>query len=100
LRAGWRIPPHYDSLVGKLIVHAPDRRVRSGGARGALRRCASRDQDDEPAPPRILDDPDFVAARTTCSFLERKALRGGVPVAKLTLDPIGSPRERALDEAT
>ncbi|MDT7933569.1 MAG: acetyl-CoA carboxylase biotin carboxylase subunit [Sphingomonadaceae bacterium] len=22
---GWRVPPHYDSLIAKLIVHAPDR---------------------------------------------------------------------------
>jgi acetyl-CoA carboxylase, biotin carboxylase subunit len=25
LYAGYRVPPHYDSLVGKLIVHGPDR---------------------------------------------------------------------------
>lgn len=23
--AGYRVPPHYDSMIGKLIVHAPDR---------------------------------------------------------------------------
>ena len=24
---GYSIPPHYDSLIGKLIVHAPDRKA-------------------------------------------------------------------------
>ena len=35
-RAGWSIPPHYDSLVGKLIVHGPDRAAALDGARAAL----------------------------------------------------------------
>ena len=36
IEAGYRIPPHYDSLVGKLIVHGPDRRTVLAGARQAL----------------------------------------------------------------
>ena len=36
IRPGYRIPPHYDSLVGKLIVHAPDREVALRGAEQAL----------------------------------------------------------------
>jgi len=34
---GYRIPPHYDSLIGKLIVHAGDRPTALEGARRALR---------------------------------------------------------------
>jgi len=33
---GYRIPPHYDSLIGKLIVHAGDRPTALEGARRAL----------------------------------------------------------------
>jgi acetyl-CoA carboxylase biotin carboxylase subunit len=38
VRAGYRIPPHYDSLIGKLIVHAGDRDSALAGARDALGR--------------------------------------------------------------
>jgi len=36
VEVGFRIPPHYDSLVGKLIVHAPDRPRAIEAARAAL----------------------------------------------------------------
>ena len=37
LYEGYAIPPFYDSLLGKLIVHGPDR----GAALAALRRAIS-----------------------------------------------------------
>jgi acetyl-CoA carboxylase biotin carboxylase subunit len=33
---GYRIPPHYDSMIGKLIVHGPDRGEALAAAREAL----------------------------------------------------------------
>ncbi len=36
VRAGYRIPPDYDSLIGKLIVHAPSRGEAIVRMRGAL----------------------------------------------------------------
>ena len=36
IRDGYRIPPHYDSMVGKLIVHGPDREVALRGSEQAL----------------------------------------------------------------
>jgi len=36
VREDYRIPPHYDSLIGKLIVHAADRESALEGARHAL----------------------------------------------------------------
>jgi len=36
IRAGYRIPPHYDSMIGKLIVHGPDRPSALEGAERAL----------------------------------------------------------------
>ena len=36
VRAGYRIPPNYDSMIGKLIVHAPTREQAIAKMRGAL----------------------------------------------------------------
>jgi len=36
VREGYRIPPNYDSMIGKLIVHAADREAAMEGAREAL----------------------------------------------------------------
>ena len=36
LRSGDRIPPHYDSMIAKLIVHAPDRTACLQRAREAV----------------------------------------------------------------
>jgi acetyl-CoA carboxylase biotin carboxylase subunit len=36
VRAGYRIPPDYDSMIGKLIVHAPTRAEAIARMRGAL----------------------------------------------------------------
>ena len=38
VRAGYRVPPYYDSLIGKLIVHAADREGAIAGAVAALDR--------------------------------------------------------------
>jgi acetyl-CoA carboxylase biotin carboxylase subunit len=37
VREGYRIPPHYDSLIGKLIVRGKDREAALEGGRHALR---------------------------------------------------------------
>jgi acetyl/propionyl-CoA carboxylase alpha subunit len=36
VQAGWRIPPQYDSMIGKLIVHAATRDAAIAGAATAL----------------------------------------------------------------
>lgn len=36
VRSGYRIPPNYDSMIGKLIVHAPTRQEAIAKMRGAL----------------------------------------------------------------
>jgi len=75
--AGFRIPPHYDSLVGKLIVHAADRASAIEAAREALSGLRLDGiKTTIPLHRRILDDPDFVAGTYDVSFLERKALAG------------------------
>jgi acetyl-CoA carboxylase biotin carboxylase subunit len=70
LYAGYKVPPHYDSLLAKLIVHARDRKT-------AIRRGA-----------RALDEFALVGLETTLplhlAVLEdEEFLRGGVPTSFL-----------------
>jgi acetyl-CoA carboxylase biotin carboxylase subunit len=67
---GWRIPPHYDSMIGKLIVHGPDRAAALDGAVEAL--GALRIEGVKTTVPlhlRILADPEFRAGRYDVGFL-------------------------------
>ena len=50
---GYRVPPNYDSLIAKLLVHQPTRAEAIAVMRRALGRVRRRrDQDDDPDPPR------------------------------------------------
>jgi acetyl-CoA carboxylase, biotin carboxylase subunit len=73
--AGWRIPPHYDSLIGKLIVHAPDRDAALDAAREALDGLRIEGiKTTIPLHRRILADADFARGDYDVLFLARKAL--------------------------
>ena len=51
--AGYRVPPYYDSMVAKLIVHGGDARRRAGAhARGPGRDAGRRHRDQPAAAPR------------------------------------------------
>jgi acetyl-CoA carboxylase biotin carboxylase subunit len=39
IQAGSAVPPHYDSLLAKVIAHAPDREQAVAALRGALAQC-------------------------------------------------------------
>jgi acetyl-CoA carboxylase biotin carboxylase subunit len=75
IRAGYRIPPHYDSMVGKLIVHAANRETLFRGAAGALdsmrvdgvRTTIGLHR-------RLLDHPEFRQGRYDINFLPRSGL--------------------------
>ncbi len=57
---GYRIPPHYDSMVGKVIVHGPDRKATLEGAREALTSLRIEGvRTTVPLHLKILDDPGF-----------------------------------------
>jgi acetyl-CoA carboxylase biotin carboxylase subunit len=70
--SGWFVPPYYDSLVAKLIVHGKDREEAIARTRRALdffsvegiHTSISLHQ-------RILADPDFQAGRYDTHFIER-----------------------------
>ncbi len=74
LEPGYRIPPHYDSLIGKLIVHAPDRASALAGARVAL--LGLRIEGVATTIPfhrRLLENGEFCAGRYDVGFVERFA---------------------------
>ena len=74
-RAGYRVTPHYDSMIGKLIVHADDRAKAIDGARRAL--DAMRIEGVRTTIElhrRILDDADFVRGSYDVDFLSRAGL--------------------------
>ena len=71
LYTGYKVPPYYDSMIGKLIVygthpralhHAPPPRARGIRGRG--------DEDHHPAPPGSVRDPEFLAGDYTIKWLE------------------------------
>ncbi|MEO0680511.1 MAG: acetyl-CoA carboxylase biotin carboxylase subunit [Pseudomonadota bacterium] len=70
--AGWRIPPYYDSLIGKLIVHAEDRDQCLARLRRALSELVV-DGIDTTAPlfGALADDPDVIAGTYDIHWLER-----------------------------
>jgi acetyl-CoA carboxylase, biotin carboxylase subunit len=72
VRAGYRIPPHYDSMIAKLIVHAPS---RERAIAGMLRALASFRVDGIkttiPIHQRILEAPEFVAGAYDTGFVGR-----------------------------
>jgi acetyl-CoA carboxylase biotin carboxylase subunit len=77
LYAGCVVPPYYDSMVAKLIVHAPTRADAIGRMRRALAEFAiSGIQTTIPLHQRIVDDASFQAGDYTIHWLERFVLDG------------------------
>lgn len=71
---GYKIPPNYDSMVAKLLVHAPTRQQAMHALRDVIDRAAV-----EGVPTtlslhrRILDDEAFAAGGVTCQYLSQRA---------------------------
>ncbi|WP_158925896.1 acetyl-CoA carboxylase biotin carboxylase subunit [Acidisphaera sp. S103] len=77
LYAGYFVPPYYDSLVAKLIVHAPTRARAIDRMRRALDEFAVVGiKTTIPLHQRIVDDPQFQAGDYTIHWLE-KFVAGG-----------------------
>jgi acetyl-CoA carboxylase, biotin carboxylase subunit len=76
LYAGYTVPPHYDSLVAKLIVHAPNRAEAIGRLRRALSEMVVAGiKTTLPLHQRIVEDPEFQAGDYTIHWLERFVAR-------------------------
>jgi len=72
LYAGYVVPPYYDSMVAKLIVHAPTRPEAIARMRRALAEFAIQGiKTTLPLHRRIMDAPEFVAGDYTIHWLER-----------------------------
>ena len=72
VRVGYRVPTNYDSMIGKLIVHAPDRETcirRSLGALGEFK--VGPIQTTIPLYQRLLKEPLFTEARHDIKYVER-----------------------------
>ena len=69
---GYTVPPHYDSMVGKLIVH---RKTRQQAIEAARRAIAELQMDGiattAPLFLRILDHSDFCAGEIDTGFIDR-----------------------------
>ena len=69
--AGYRVPPTYDSMIAKLIVHAPTRQEAINRMVGALDECVIEGiKTVIPFHKQILLDENFIAGNFTTAFLE------------------------------
>jgi acetyl-CoA carboxylase biotin carboxylase subunit len=77
LYSGYSVPPHYDSLIAKLIVHAPTRAQAIARLRRALdEMVVDGIETTLPLHRRIAEDPEFQAGDYTIHWLERFVARG------------------------
>ena len=77
LYGGYRVPPYYDSMIAKLIVHAPDRAQAIARMRRAIEEFAIIGvKTTLPLHRRILDDPTFQSGDYTIHWLERFVATG------------------------
>jgi acetyl-CoA carboxylase biotin carboxylase subunit len=70
--AGQEVPPHYDPLLGKLIVHGPDRDAAIARMQRALRELRVLGVETSvPFHRRVLAEPDFRAGAIDIRYVER-----------------------------
>ncbi len=73
LYAGYRIPPNYDSMIGKLIVHGEDRSIALARMRVALGELIVEGvKTNIPLQQRILSDAGFVRGGQNIHYLEKR----------------------------
>ncbi len=69
---GYRVPPNYDSMIGKLIVHAPDRKQCINRMKRALRELTIGPINTTiPLHLRLMENADFAAGGVDIHYLER-----------------------------
>ena len=83
LYTGYSVPPYYDSLIAKLIVHADDRRQAIARMRRALGEFIVEGiKTTIPFHLRVLDNPNFQKGEYSTKFIEEKLInpeRVGLP---------------------
>ena len=79
LYAGYSIPPYYDSLIAKLIVHADDRKQAIARMRRALGEFIIEGiKTTIPFHLKVLNHDDFQRGKYSTKFIEDKLTKGGV----------------------
>ncbi|HST23708.1 MAG TPA: acetyl-CoA carboxylase biotin carboxylase subunit [Blastocatellia bacterium] len=69
---GWFVPPHYDSLIAKLIVHHRTREMAIARMKRALEATIVEGiETSVPMHQKILADPDFIAGNIYTKFMDR-----------------------------
>jgi acetyl-CoA carboxylase, biotin carboxylase subunit len=69
--SGWVVPPYYDSLIAKLIVHGKDRNEAVMKMRGALKEFVIEGiKTTIPFHLKIISNPDFLSGNFNTHFLE------------------------------
>jgi acetyl-CoA carboxylase, biotin carboxylase subunit len=77
LEAGSRVPPYYDSLLAKIIIHGPDRKNAIARARIALENCRIEGVKTNLEIHRaLLTDPAFIAGGVDTNWFERFLSKG------------------------
>ncbi|HEX8414431.1 MAG TPA: acetyl-CoA carboxylase biotin carboxylase subunit, partial [Sphingomicrobium sp.] len=72
LYTGYRVPPYYDSMIGKLIVYGTDRDMCIRRLRRALSEFVVEGMKTTiPLHQRIIDDPEFQSGNYTIKWLEK-----------------------------
>jgi len=75
--SGWQVPSHYDSMIGKVIVHAASRPEAIAAGKEALSSLRIEGiKTTIPLHLRLLDDPEFAAGAYDVAFLARRGLVG------------------------
>ena len=101
------IPPYYDSMIAKIIVHGRDRQEAIARMRRTLEMTVIEGiKTSIPLHLKILADPDFIAGRLSTSFMERYlteeegqrhgSRRGRVVVRHARRAPLSHHRRRCL----
>ena len=69
---GYHVPPHYDSMIGKLIAHGDDREQAMARMRVALRELnIGGINTNIPLHQLLFSDPGFIAGSTSIHYLEQ-----------------------------
>ncbi|HXG94083.1 MAG TPA: acetyl-CoA carboxylase biotin carboxylase subunit [Blastocatellia bacterium] len=72
---GWFVPPHYDSLIAKLIVHHRTREMAIARMQRALEAFIVEGiETSVPLHQKILAEPDFIAGNLSTKFMDRFAV--------------------------
>ncbi|MDE0862815.1 MAG: acetyl-CoA carboxylase biotin carboxylase subunit [Rubripirellula sp.] len=70
---GYNVPPHYDSMIGKLIIHRPTREEAIATMRRALAEMQVEGISTTAAfHDRVLQHPEFIAGKHNTKFVERE----------------------------